>query len=470
MKVALVVPEPSPKQKHGLKLNDNCAPFNLGYLASYLRLKRPDVQIRIIDGLIGMNVWNELYQFEPDIIGVTATTAQAPSAYTLGEMLKRKRTNPFEIIKPNILTVIGGVHASAMPQEALEYFDMVVVGEGEQTLVDIVNGYYKRGIIQGETLPNLDDVPMPAYDLMHIEQYLKHELTFPGLEPPVFDMVTSRGCPFNCAFCDTAHRKNPRWFSASRVIAEIEYILEHYNVGSFFFWDDEFFVNRKRLTEISKLLKERQIKITWGACARANSITLETLEVAKKMGCKAIFCGYESAVPRILKYLKSGTTTIAANEHASRLAEKAGITMGGNIIFGTPTETLEEMRQTLKWYEKQSSIKYVGFTSLIPFPGTDVYALCLKKGLLPNPVDYERFVTTNRIKEAILIDKAVNIDNYNRFLIQAIRTAWILSLLRCGRKFRSLFTDPHLWYMLIYHPVKVFRMLNCSLKHEPITC
>jgi anaerobic magnesium-protoporphyrin IX monomethyl ester cyclase len=466
MKVALIVPESGARQP-GLKLNDTCAPLNLGHLASYLRLKKPYVTVKIIDGVAGMNVTQELFKFQPDIVGVTATTPQVPNAYSVGDMLKKNR--------PDIYTVIGGVHASALPSEAAGHFDCVVVGEGEQALVNIADSFEQgkrlHGIIIGEPVACLDDLPMPAYDLIRLDEYLKHGPTFPGLKFPVLSMITSRGCPFACPFCYNSNRSYPpRWFSAGRVVDELEYLLNHYRISSFFFSDDEFLVNKKRLAEIGRLLDERSIRIVWGCQARVNSISMDVLLVAKRMGCVVISPGFESMVPRILKYLKCGTTTVEANERALWLAEKAGVLMGGNFVFGTPTETLEEMKVTFSWCMKQGSMKWINLNSLVPFPGTAVYKSCRRNGLLPERLDYERFVITNHVKQTYVVDSAVDMRVYNRFLVHAQRITWVLSFLRCGNSFRSLLGDLHLWYLWVFHPVKLLRMLRCRLKHEPIVC
>lgn len=470
MKLALVVPGTLYQQetptRRSIKLSGVCAPLNLAALASYVRCKRPDVSVKIIDGALDIDVSKELFKFQPDIVGVTACTPQAPNAYALGDMLRKNR--------PDIYTVIGGVHASALPDEALEHFDCVVVGEGELALINIMECFEQdkpvTGIVYGEPLKNLDDEPMPAYDLLDMNEYLKNS-TVPGLKDPVLLMVTSRGCLFACPFCYNSNRKYPpRWFSAARVVDELEYLMNHYRIGSFFFSDDEFLINKKRLAEIDRILQERNIKISFGCQARANSISMETLFLAKHMGCNLIIPGFESMSPRILKYLKCGTTTVEGNERALSLAEKVGIPIGGNFIFGTPTETLEEMKVTFNWMLKHGSLKFANFMTLIPFPGTAVYKLCRRKGLLPEVVDYKRFTMTNRIKSTYIIDKAVTLEEYDRFLIHAQRIAWVLFRIRCGAQFKQLLNDLHFWYVLFYHPTKTVKMLQCMAAHQPITC
>lgn len=468
MKLALVVPgtlkRTETPTRRSIKLSATSAPLNLAALASYVRLKRPDVTLKIIDGALGVDVVKELSRFQPDIVGVTACTPQAPNAYALGDLLHRKR----------VYAVMGGVHASALPEEALLHFDCVVVGEGELALINILDcfrlGKPVTGIVVGTPLKNLDDEPMPAYDLLDVNEYLRNSIV-PGLKDPVMLMVTSRGCIWSCVFCHNSNRKSPpRWFSAERVVDELEYLLAHYRIGSFFFSDDEFLINTKRLMEIGRILQERNMQISWGCQARANTMTLERLQYAKRMGCNLVLPGFESMTPRILKYLKCGTTTVESNERALRAAEKVGVPVGGNFIFGTPTETLEEMRVTFDWMLKHDGLKFANFMTLIPFPGTAVYKLCRRKGLLPPVVDYSRFTMTNRIRSTYVIDTALSLREYDRFLIHSQRVAWVLFRIRLGARFRELLRDLHFWYVLVYHPTKTLKMLQCMASHRPITC
>jgi anaerobic magnesium-protoporphyrin IX monomethyl ester cyclase len=470
MKVALVVPSTLKQQetatRRSLKLTGTCAPLNLAALASYIRLKKPYVSLKIIDGVLDVDVDKELFKFQPDIVGVTACTPQAPNAYLLGDMLHENR--------PDILTVMGGVHASALPNEAIAHFDCVVVGEGElaftKILDDFEHGKRTLGIVYGESLTDLDDVPMPAYDLLEMSNYLENS-SVPMLKDPVLLLTTTRGCPYSCPFCHNSNRKYPpRWVSAERVVEELEYLKTHYNPASFWFSDDEFLINMKRLREIGRLMKERNLKLDWGCQARANTMTLETLRLAKSMGCKVVIPGFESMCPRILRYLKCGTTTVEANEHALEVAGEVGITVGGNFIFGTPTETIGEMKETFNWVLRSGSLKFANFNTLIPFPETAVYKLCRKRGWLPEVVDYTRFVMTNRIRSTYIVDKAVSLKEFDRFLIHAQRIAWILFRMRLGISFKKLLSDLHFWYVLFYHPCKMLKMLQCKVANQPIIC
>jgi radical SAM superfamily enzyme YgiQ (UPF0313 family) len=455
IKVALVVPN-SP-----LQLSDVCAPLNVGYIASYLRNHVPEADVKIFDGIAGQNVSVELCRYKPDIVGITATTPQAPDAYILADILKRER--------PEVFVVIGGVHASAMPQEASEHCDCVVTNEGEKAMVDIVkkrlvNQPISR-IIEGEPIENLDDIPSAAFDLIDMREYLRHGPQFPNLREPIMSMVSSRGCPFRCPFCwNSGRRSKVRYFSAQRILDEILFFRREYGINSVFFNDDEFLINKKRLSEMASLFKQHGVDkwLVWGCQTRVNTVDKNTLQLAKSAGCSVVFCGFESPIPRILKYLKCGTTTVEANERALRIANEVGLTMGGSFIFGVPTMTYSEMKETLRWWENTDNLKFFGLNTLIPYPGTEVWRYCKSHKLLPENVDYRRLVPTNSPKQTYIVDRAVPEDFYSHLVKDLSRIAWLTSQtrLRPGfKEFMKLSKFKTWWWMWIAHPRKMLRLM-----------
>ena len=455
IKVALVVPN-SP-----IKLSDVCAPLNLGYLASYLRKNVPEADVKIFDGSIGQNVPKQLSEFQPDIVGITATTPQAPEAYSLADTLKRER--------PESFVIIGGVHASAMPQEASQHCDCLVISEGENALVDIVkkrlNNQQVPRQIEGEQVENLDDIPSPAFDLIDMHKYLQHGPDFPNLIAPVMSMVSSRGCPFRCPFCwNSGRRSRVRYFSAKRILDEILFFRKEYGINSVFFNDDEFLINKKRLAEIASLFKQNGVDkwLVWGCQARANTIDKHTLQLAKSAGCVVVFCGFESPVPRILKYLKCGTTTVEANEKALKIANDVGLTMGGSFIFGVPTMTHEEMKKTLQWWENTDNLKYFGLNTLIPYPGTEVWRYCQSHKALPESVDYHRLVPTREPRLTYIVNHVLPSDFYNKLILDLGRIAWVITQTRLHpglKEFLKLSKFTTWWWMWIQHPRKMTRLM-----------
>jgi len=229
VKIALIVPEST------RKFNDACPPLNLGYIASYLRKMLPYVEVRIFDGMVKQDIYGGIKSFQPSIVGVTATTPQAPSAYRLLDKIK--------LLYPNMYCVIGGIHASVLPEEASLHADTVVIGEGESAMVQLVKDFIEnkepQKIVQGTPLNDLDDIPSPSFDLLDMKEYLKHGPPFPGLKHPIMSMVTSRGCPFKCPFCWNSSRTSKvRYFSAQRIVDEILFFRKEYGVNSVFFNDN----------------------------------------------------------------------------------------------------------------------------------------------------------------------------------------------------------------------------------------
>ncbi len=455
MKVALVVPEST------LLLNNASAPLNQGYLASYLRKHVPEVEVKIFDGVAHKNIKEKLLNWHADVVGLTATTPQAPFAYELADAIKRTQ---------NCVIVMGGVHPTCMPEEALKHCDCVVKGEGEIALVQIVQKLQRKepikSIIEGEYVEDLDEIPSPAFDLIDIRSYLEHGPSFPGLTQPSIGIMTSRGCPFRCPFCHNSFRSSPpRWFSAQRIVDEILFLIEEYGIKSVFFLDDEFIVNKKRLKEVAVLFEKHGInhRIVWGCQARVNSIDKEVLKLVKSMGCIMISPGFESAVPRILKFLKCGTTTVADNERAIKLVSQAKINIGGSFIFGTPGETLEEMKQTFKWFEKHEELKFMGVNTVIPYPKTKIWEICISKGLLPKDLDYAKLVPTSKPIDTYIVDDKVDPKTYNQFIIDVQRMSWILMQTRVDpslKKFIKLASVKTWWWMWLKYPMRMAKILS----------
>jgi radical SAM superfamily enzyme YgiQ (UPF0313 family) len=465
LKVALIVPE------CGLHLSVHGAPMNLAYIASYLRETLTNVEVRIFDGSIGDNIERCIINFQPSIVGVTATTPQAPSAYRLGDAIRSRW--------PEIFTVIGGVHASVMPEEASEHFDVVVIGEGEKTFSQIVQNFRKKqlqkGILQGEPLENLDDIPSPAFDLLDMPHYLRTGIQLPTLKPPVIGMVTSRGCPYRCAFCWNSFRKTKvRYFSAHRIVEEILYLRKVYGITKIYFLDDEFLINKQRVEELSVLFKETGISkwLRWACSARATSLNVQLLKMVKEMGCVLVNIGLESGTERILQYLKSGSAKVAINEKALNIGAQAGMTMGGSFIFGTPTETLEEMKQTFNWIVSHPNLKFIGISILTPYPGTKVWDYCVKNKIVTEKVNYEELIQDASPEVNTFFITSVPHKAFIRFMKDTNDATWFMSRVRPNPSTKNfVFTMgfPTSWKILAKHPNLILKELINVVKNDIAT-
>ena len=211
-------------------------PINLATLAAYIRSNIKNINIKIIDGLIKNTVRDEIVKFNPDLICITSTTPTIEEAYKIADFSR----NMF-----SIKVIIGGVHVSVLPEEALKHADIVIVGEGEIALLEIINKIIcgetiNEKIIERNYIINLDDIPAPAWDLIDMEFYINspdNSARTMGYSTPnarAITILTSRGCPYKCIFCHNSWRSTPlRYHSAKRVVKDLEHLIKEYNIDSF---------------------------------------------------------------------------------------------------------------------------------------------------------------------------------------------------------------------------------------------
>lgn len=380
-KVALI----NPGRQRSFSANE---PLNLGFIASFL--EKNSIEVKIVDELAGQDVRKELERYCPDVVGITATTPVAPDAYRIADLSRQM----------GILTVIGGVHAMILPEEALRHADIVVKGEGELAMLDIVKKGISRGVISRPFIKNIDEIPMPARHLMDTEFYLKvrsrlsgTHLYFASPEMRIGAILTTRGCPYHCIFCHNSWRDTPiRFNSPERVISEIRHLIEKYNIQALFFFDDDLFASKTRLKRICQLMQENKFNIVWSCQARVDSIDLETLKTARGAGCRQVGFGFESGSQRILDILKNKTTTVEQNKRAIKLCQTAGIIPWGTVMIGNPTETIKDVRMTQQFI-RESGIDSIGVHVTTPFPGTELWKWSEERGLIPESFDWSHFTT-----------------------------------------------------------------------------
>ncbi len=361
-------------------------PLNLGLLASYLEAH--GVEVSIIDELAGQNIEEELKKFKPDIAGITAVTPLVPDAYRIAELCR----------KMGIKTVMGGVHASILPEEALQHVDTVVKGEGERALLDIVLDKTTERIVERPYIKNIDEIPPPARHLMQSDFYLRGRDRFPRSYlrfcPPgtkTAAILSSRGCPYACAFCHNTWRGMPcRYNSPERVLLEIRTLMEKYGVGAIFFIEDNLFVNKKRLEAICNLIIDNKINLIWGGNSRVDNIDTEILTLAKKAGCHQVTFGFESGSQRTLNFLNK-QTTVEQNQRAVDLCRKVGIRPQGSVIIGSPGETTEDIRQTQDFIRRNHFEGEVGVSIATPFPGTKLWEWCVQNNRIPPSFKWSDF-------------------------------------------------------------------------------
>ncbi len=358
-------------------------PLSLSYLAAVLR--DAGVEVRILDHLVSMyspdKLRRELAEFQPHMVGATCVTLNYPIAARIMKVCKN--------FDPGIITMLGGPHATFALEETLlraTWIDLIVVGEGERTLVELVNTLERGGdirsvpgiafrrdgqIVKTDPRPlieDLDDLPFPARDLLHLSKYR-------ALNTPC-TIITSRGCPYKCIFCSgpRVFGRRVRYRNPKLVVDEIEQINKVFGFAKINIVDDTFTLNHRHAGAICAEIISRGLNINWNIFARADTVDMELLKLMKQAGCQWLLYGAESGNPEILKTIKKGTTPEII-ERGTRLAAEAGINVFNSFIVGLPGETPQTARQSMDFaqmLDKKYGAKW-GFHILSPLPGTELY-------------------------------------------------------------------------------------------------
>ena len=421
MKLALVSPL--------YKSDNKSPPLTLAILASFVREKHPDLEIAIFDANTDEDAYEKALEFHPNILGVTATTCQAYEAYKFLDEAKKE--------KPKIVTVLGGVHASALPNEASKHCDCVVIGEGEialnKIIIDFKSNFLPPKIVEGTEIKDLDALPFPAYDLLDLNKYAYSNPTRASYwfkQGPMYPqamLMTSRGCAYRCPFCWNSKRKTTvRYLSAKKIIEEIKFHVENYGVKSLWFNDDDFLGNKKRLSEFIALFKAEGLdkKLTWACQARVNDISEEVVAQAKNAGCVLIFFGIESTSPNNLAYLKNNTVKLVDVEKAVEICHKAKVNICGSFIAGSPNETSEELQQNWNWILKhrRKGLTQVALGMLIPFPATTLYDDALKNNFVSQEtIDYTRLSNS---ENPYIVNGNISSEEYKAFFKNKTVLIW----------------------------------------------
>jgi len=406
-------------------------PLGLAYLGA--ALERAGIQVKILDYVVYPyredTLESVMKRFKPHIAGATAVTMTFDHAR---QVLKDIKTT-----NPQVLTVMGGPHVTFCARETLETFpelDVVVLGEGEQTLVDLagaVGGVQDLDSVRGITyrtgsqirttakrklIQNLDSLPLPARHLLPLGRYR-------ALGLPI-SMTTSRGCPYKCIFC--VGRKmvgaKVRYHGIDRVATELE-ALANLKFQQINLADDLFTANEKHCLAVCEEMIKRKININWTSFARVDTVSENLLSKMRAAGCTAVSFGIESANPDILKTIKKGITVEQVID-AVRMCRRTGIRPYASFILGLPGETQDTIKESAALAEKlqQQGLAY-GFHILAPFPGTEVREKNEVLGIRILTDDWSKYDANRAVAETVSVGRraldAVVLDwenKYNQYL------------------------------------------------------
>jgi len=371
---------------HGIKAS--MPPLSLLSLAAVLEQDGIEVQILDIhvEKLTEVEVKNRILDISPSVIGITMMTSLAVTGHRVAQIARDA--------VPSATIVVGGVHPDAVPIETLRNsaIDYVVHGDGEYTLREIcqrtipienISGisYRKSGKVirtpDRSLEKDLGALPPYAYHLIDFDRYYPAIGAYKRL--PAINMLMTRGCPGKCIFCNSAET-TLRCRPADQVVDEIVKLRDTYGIREIQFYDDTFTVLKRNVFEFCRLMKERNVGVTFSCFARADCFSEQMAIALKEAGCHQVMFGVESASRKMLKVLRKDIN-LDRTKTAIAIAKSVGIEVRAAFLFGTPGETTKTIQETLD-YAIGLDPDLAIFNIITPYPGTQLYAWAEKNDLL----------------------------------------------------------------------------------------
>jgi len=324
-----------------------------------------------------------------DILGLSCWTDTRMNSIEVARLAKK--------INPNIKIIFGGCHASFYPDQMFKLapIDVVVIGEGEETLKELLHAYQRgtslskiNGIVYKqngrliktkprELISDLNNIDFPIYNGLNLRRY-RGDDDVSRLKTSVNGVIiSSRGCPYGCTFCSTCRYWERRWRARSpeNIVEEMVFLIDKYSVNNIRFWDDHFTLDKQRAVDICKeiIKKELHKKITWSTSLRVDCLDEKTIRWMKKAGCNKLLFGVESGSPTILKNIQKGFTVNDIRK-AFDLCHKYNMKTNASIMVGNPGETKETIDETISLLKEiKPDNKIRGGSILWVFPNTDIY-------------------------------------------------------------------------------------------------
>lgn len=396
-------------------------PMGLAYIAAVLKKAH---EVNIVDaptegwrnlqqidetkyqvGLSNSEIADKVKQWSPDIVVIEIPfSGWIKPAFEVASTVKS--------INKSIFTVLEGQHPSARPKDCLANpsIDFVVIGEPENTIIELANALEKKapdynaikgiGFVQDGVpvitaprppLEDLDSLPFPARDLLPMKEYFAavKEIPLRGeIYKPWAEILTSRGCPYSCVFCTHHIVWGRKWRGRSpeNVVDEIEQVVKTYHVKQIDFLDDNMTLDPKRMENICDLIIKRGLKIEWFTPngVRADTLNERLLTKMKKSGCKKIRVAPESGVQHVVDHIIKKNLDLKSVEHAVVLCKKVGIKVGCFFVIGLIGETKEQINETIKFAYRlrQLGAESFVFSIAAPIQGTELYEQAKRGGFL----------------------------------------------------------------------------------------
>jgi len=417
-------------------------PLGLVYLATYLREKAgiEHENIKIIDRTF-TNVNESIKQFSPDIIGFTSMTIDYGKVIKFAKTLKKDYDVPY---------LIGGVHVSSLPESFNPVFDLGVIGEGEETIKELVLLYAEKrkflmedlktikGLIfqmennklyatpARDLIENIDDIPIPDFSFLNKEYFHKMEILSISNVGKRAHLISSRGCPYKCLFCSTTHFwKKIRFHSAEYTARMVREVIDKFGVVSVGFLDDLFPVSYERLNRMKMVFNKygilENIK-SFDCTQRTDLMNDKICETMNELKITALNFGFESGSEKILKEIKCNTTSVEKNKNAILLCKKHGIGAYGSLMYGVPNETIEDMEKTNEFidFAIENGAKYIWSFVATPFPATPFWDIALQRGKVSNRMDWD-LLSHHNIENPLLLDEGIDKKEFKKVYLEGMK-------------------------------------------------
>jgi len=400
-------------------------PLSLLYVASIL--ENAGVEVDLIDMAAEQLDYSRALQrinnFSPDLLGFSITTISFHPVLKWINRFKKDTGLP---------VLVGGEHVRLYPFETMSHsaIDFCIVGEADLPLPQFISAFQKKlpfdgikslgfrksgTVIIDQTLQgiaNIDLAPFPARHLIKNELYdnvfTRHK-NFTA-------MLSARGCPFNCAFCN-ANQQKYRARSPINLVDEIELNLTKHGIRDFDIYDSTFTTDRNRVFAICEEIRKRKLDVGFSVRSRVDVVSKEMIDSLKSAGCHTIMYGIESSNPEILKRMNKGISTEQVIETVTYTSNSRIETLGF-FMFGFPGETEQTIKDTIE-FSLKLPLDYAQFTLLVPFPETEIYAYYREHGV----EDYWAEYTLDESKERLidLIDTEVTREAVSEYVAEAYR-------------------------------------------------
>jgi len=399
----LLLINPSQEKVYGKKMMPAYPPLGILYVGTVLKNEGHDVRLVDIDTeKISVEEFTKIYkEFNPEAVGITSVTPTFKNALKWARLSKQLK---------NIPVVLGGVHATIAPEEALgeDSIDIVVTGEGEITARELFKRLSENpGDLKGiegicfkegartvaapkrQFVEDLDTLPFPDRSLLkNPDDFVPADAT----HLPVATIMTSRGCPGDCTFCCTKHMFSKRFRvrSTANIIDEIKQLADKENIKEIHIADDTFTVIKKRVLEFCGEIKRKKINVNFQFMngLRADFVDRDILGALKGIGVKTVGFGVESGNQVILKNIKKNIP-LRITRDVFRMSKELGFETWAFLIFGLPGDTEETIKESIR-FTKELDPDFAKFLILKPYPGSEVCAQLKKENLILNN-DYDNY-------------------------------------------------------------------------------